>query len=88
MRTYIEDHGRFILLENIEGFSLHANEDDSRILLTRLGDVAARHLDLVRGVDEATARREMERLLRFTNDAGVGVAVISWDGKQFTRRVL
>ena len=87
MRTYIEDHGHFILLESIEGFGLHAYKDDSRIVLTKLGDVAAKHIDLARGLDEETAKSEMERLLRLTSDAGVGVAVIYWNGKQFIRRV-
>lgn len=83
MRTYIEHRDSYYLVDTLESISLIVyREDDCRIRISHAV------LDLISGVDEATARREMERLLRFTSDAGEGTAIISWDGKQFTRRVL
>lgn len=88
MRVYVQDRDNYYLVDTFEYISLFVyREDDCRIRIST-EDSDNGGFEPVSGVDESTARRELERLLRFTSDAGEGTAIISWDGKQFTRRVL
>jgi uncharacterized protein YidB (DUF937 family) len=87
MRTYIQDHREYWLVDNLQGFTLDLNGTSSGINTSPIeGEPVNVHL--VRGLDEAGAQEAMEQLLKFTSDQGEGAAIISWNGKQFVRRVL
>ena len=88
MRVYIQHRDDYYLVETLERISLLLlSNSDCRIRIST-EDSDNGSFDLVEGVDEATARRGMEQLLRLTGDQGEGSAAISWDGTQFIKRVL
>ncbi|MFB9714061.1 hypothetical protein [Arthrobacter methylotrophus] len=87
MRIYIKHHHSHYLLDNIEGFSHILSGNNSWVSLTPIGKMSIGG-QLVDNVDEATASRAINELLRLTDPAGDGVAVIEWDGDHFTRRIL
>ncbi|WP_461171966.1 hypothetical protein M1D93_13130 [Arthrobacter sp. Z1-9] len=85
MRVYLEHSGSHFLVDNIVEIFLSRYEEEWSVNLKASNDTRA---SLVHGVDGATAKHARDELLRLTSDEGVGVAVISWDGTQFTRRPL
>lgn len=90
MRIYVNHLNQNHLLDNISSFSKVIRGSDSGIKLTFAGDVraATNSINLVEGIDEATAEEAIADLLRFTSDDGKGVAVISWNGDRFVRHEL
>jgi hypothetical protein len=85
MRVYLEHSDSHFLVDNIVEIAVRRDEDKWHIEMKASNDTWAR---LVHGVDEATAKHARDELVRLTGDQGEGVAVISWDGAQFTRRPL